>query len=110
MQTVAETPTFIKQTEKLLDEDERKELIDYLAANPTAGDKIEGTGGIRKLRFATKGKGKRGGARVIYFYHSPGVPVFALAAYAKNKKVDLTDKEKRTLKGLVNVLLERNTL
>ena len=61
MQTVAETPTFTRQADKFLSEDDRRELIDHLAGNPLAGDEIRGTGGVRKLRFATLGRGKRGG-------------------------------------------------
>ena len=67
MQTVAETPTFSRQAERLFDEDEKSELISFLAENPTAGDVIPETGGVRKVRFAASGKGKRGGARVIYY-------------------------------------------
>lgn len=65
MQTVAETPTFSRQADKLFREDEKRELINFLAENPLAGDEIPGTGGVRKLRFAVPGRGKRGGARVI---------------------------------------------
>ena len=63
VQTVAETPTFTRQADKLFSELERRELIDHLAENPLAGDEIPGTGGVRKLRFAALGRGKRGGAR-----------------------------------------------
>jgi len=68
MQTVAETPTFTRQAEKLFSEEEKRDLIDFLAENPLARDEIPGTGGVRKLRFATSGRGKRGGARIIYYY------------------------------------------
>jgi hypothetical protein len=61
MQTVAETPTFIKQAEALFSDAEKAALIDYLAANPLVGDEIPGSGGVRKVRFAAGGKGKRGG-------------------------------------------------
>ena len=71
MQTVIETPTFTRQADKLFSEDERREPIDMLAENPLAGDEIPGTGGVRKLRFTTSGRGKRGGARVIYYYAVP---------------------------------------
>ena len=67
MRTVAETPIFSRQIDKLFSEDEKRELIDYLAENPLAGDEIPGTGGVRKVRFAASGRGKRGGARVIYY-------------------------------------------
>lgn len=70
MQVIAETPIFTRQTEKLFSEDEKRELIDFLAENPLAGDEIPGTGGVRKVRFAASGKGKRGGARVIYSHIS----------------------------------------
>jgi len=59
---------FTRQADKLFSDEERKELIDSLAEHPAAGDEIPGTGGVRKLRFAAMGRGKRGGARVIYFY------------------------------------------
>ena len=58
MQTVAETPTFTRQADKLFSEEERKELIDYLAENPLAGEEIPGTGGVRKLRVAASGRGR----------------------------------------------------
>ena len=74
MQTVAETPTFTRQAAKLFNEDEKRELIDYLAENPLAGDEIPGTGGVRKLRFGALGRGKRGGARAIYFYGGERMP------------------------------------
>ena len=72
MRTVAETPTFTRQTDKLLAEEERRALIDLLAEDPSAGEKIPGTAGVRKLRFAASGRDKRGGARVIYFYGGTG--------------------------------------
>lgn len=59
MQTVAETSLFVKQAAALFTDDERKDLIDFLATHPQAGDEIPGAGGVRKLRFGAKGKGKR---------------------------------------------------
>ncbi|KRW97571.1 type II toxin-antitoxin system RelE/ParE family toxin [Paracoccus sp. MKU1] len=104
MQTVAETPIFTRQTEKLFDEDEKRELIDFLAENPMAGDEIPGTGGVRKLRFAVSGRGKRGGARVIYYYLDETMPLYALLAYAKNARNDMTPDEKRTVAALATAL------
>ena len=101
MQTVAETPTFTRQTEKLFTENEKQELIAFLAENPQAGDIIPDTGGVRKLRFAASGKGKRGGARVIYYFLDETVPLYALLAYPKNAKSDLTVDEKRAAAALV---------
>lgn len=62
MRTVVETPTFSRQADKLFSEDDKRELIDLLAASPMAGVEIPVTGGVRKLRFAAAGHGKRGGA------------------------------------------------
>lgn len=104
MQTVAETPIFSRQTEKLFSEDEKRELIDFLAENPLAGDEIPGTGGVRKVRFAASGRGKRGGARVIYYYLDETMPLYALLAYAKNAKDDMTPDEKRAVSALVVAL------
>lgn len=100
MQTVAETPTFSRQADKLFNEDERRELIDLLAESPLVGDEIPGTGGVRKLRFGAMGRGKRGGTRVIYFYGGEDIPVYALLAFAKSAKTDLTSAERRTVAAL----------
>lgn len=104
MQTVAETPTFTRQADKLFSEGERRELIDYLAENPLAGDEIPGTGGVRKLRFGALGRGKRSGARVIYFYGGENIPVYALLAYAKSAKTDLTPAERHAVAGIVKAI------
>ncbi len=100
MQTVAETPTFTRQADKLLSEDEKRQLIDFLSENPLAGDLIPGTGGVRKLRFAASGRGKRGGVRVIYYYLDEAMPIYLLLAYAKTAKTDLTTDEERTVSAL----------
>ncbi|HJZ95384.1 MAG TPA: type II toxin-antitoxin system RelE/ParE family toxin [Candidatus Solibacter sp.] len=73
----------------------------WIAANPEAGDVIEGTGGARKVRFAGKGKGKSGGYRVITFFSGVELPVFLLNIFAKNEKIDLSAKERRVLKSLL---------
>jgi hypothetical protein len=65
VQSVVETPIFSRRADALLTRDERAELITTLASNPMAGDVIPGTGGVRKLRFGARGRGKRGGFRVI---------------------------------------------
>ena len=68
--SVIETPEFLSATRKLMNDEERALLVDYLAYNPRAGDLIPGTGGVRKLRWRLEGRGKRGGGRVIYFHLS----------------------------------------
>ena len=81
LHTVVETPEFLSRAKRLLTDAERLALVDHLAANPTAGDLMEGTGGARKVRWGARGKGKRGGARVISFYGGPGLPVFLLTLF-----------------------------
>jgi hypothetical protein len=103
--TVIETPEFLSAARRLMNDDERRALIDYLAYHPTAGDVIPGTGGVRKLRWALEGRGKRGGARVIYFYHDEGVPLFALTAYAKNERADLSQGDRNDFRRLTALLV-----
>lgn len=104
MRTVVEIPTFTRQSEKLFNEGEKRELIDFLAENPLAGDEIPGTGGVRKVRFAASGRGKRGGARIIYYYLDDQMPVYALLVYAKNTKADMTPDEKKAVRSLTAAL------
>ena len=95
--TVVEAPAFTRRAEKLLSVDERKDVIDHLAAFPEEGDEIPGTGGVRKIRFAAKGKGKSGGVRVIYYYFDDHVPLYALLIYGKGERADLTPDERRVV-------------
>ncbi len=87
--SVVETEAVVRQIDRLLSTSIREELIGFLAFNPEAGHAIPGTGGIRKVRWAVAGKGKRRGLRVIYYFHSEMMPLFLLMAYAKSKKTDL---------------------
>ena len=107
MQTVVETQIYLRDARDAgLTEDERKRIVDFIAANPDAGQEIPGTGGARKLRFAGKGKGKSGGYRVITFYSGQDIPVFLLNVFAKNEKTDLTQKERNQLKAVLGELAE----
>lgn len=76
----------------------------FIGANPEAGEVIP-DGGVRKVRWALAGKGKRGGARVIYYYHSERLPVFLLAAYAKKEKANLSRAERNAMMRLVPILV-----
>jgi hypothetical protein len=105
--SVVETPEFLAATRRIMDEEERGLLVDYLARNPLAGDIVQGTGGVRKLRWALAGRGKSGGARVIYYCHSSAVPVFALAAYAKNERANLSQADRNEFRRLTALLVER---
>lgn len=104
MQTVAETPSFTAQANAILTEEEKKEIIDLLAAEPECGEVIPSTGGIRKVRVALPGRGKRGGARVVYYYLDETIPVYALAIYAKNVQTDLTTEQKKVLAKLAQAI------
>jgi hypothetical protein len=89
MLTVIETPVFQKQAEKLWSVAERMGFIDWIAQNPLAGDVIPGAEGARKVRWSVAGKGKRGGARVIYFNLSAEGVVLLVAVYAKSDQVNI---------------------
>jgi len=104
--TVVETERFLKDAKVLMPESERSELVAFVAANPEAGDVISQAGGVRKLRWSLPDRGKRGGARVVYYYHSERLPVFLLAAYAKNEKANLSMAERNAMKRLVPILVE----
>ena len=98
--TVIETPSFMRDAKKLLNDDELRDLVSFLAYNPSAGIVLKGTGGIRKIRWAREGGGKSGGFRVIYFFHSLEIPLFALAIFAKNEKSNISQSERNALRKL----------
>ncbi|NCS88775.1 MAG: addiction module toxin RelE [Ignavibacteria bacterium CG2_30_36_16] len=104
--TIVELPEYIKSAEKELSKDERDELIYYLSSNPKAGTLMQGTGGVRKLRWASKGKGKSGGSRVIYFYYNETIPLFLLTIFGKNEKINLSKAERNELAKFVKELVK----
>lgn len=103
---VVETAAFLKDVRNILNDDERKGLREFLAANPKAGAVIPGSGGVRKLRWSVEGKGKRGGGRVIYFYHDDAMPLHLFKFYKKAAKENLTSREKNALSGVVKALVK----
>jgi hypothetical protein len=104
--TVVETRAFRRKAARLLSEVQILELIVYLSANPDSGVLIKGAAGIRKLRWATSGRGKSGGVRVIYYFHNQDMPLYLLGVFGKNEKANLTGAEKNELRNLVNELVK----
>jgi len=102
--TVGETPLFIRQASAVWSDEERISFVNFIAENPEIGNVIADTGGVRKVRWAMGGSGKRGGARVIYFYHDPGRPLYLLMVYAKARQEDMTPDEKRLVRQLAATL------
>jgi hypothetical protein len=96
-----ETPIFTRRAKELLDDDSYIALQKQLVLTPSAGDVIEGTGGIRKMRVAAKGHGKRGGARVIYYHFVSASQIALLMIYPKNEQQDLTADERKALKAVI---------
>jgi len=103
--TVVETPGFLRDSAAALTEQQRSELVSYLAANPEAGDIMPETGGARKVRWRAKRRGKRGGARAIYYYHDQSLPLFLLNVFTKNEKANLTKAERNEMKELLPRLI-----
>jgi len=107
LQSVVETPAFQRTAAKAgMTENEIDQLIGYLAANPEAGDEVQGTGGCRKVRVAGRGKGKSGGYRVITFFSGPRIPLFLFAAYSKGDQADIDGKQRAMLKKVTKEIVE----
>lgn len=94
-------PTFTKQAQDLFEDDEYRLFQLDLVARPDAGDVIPGLGGLRKIRWGAKGKGKRGGARIIYLLiPKPGI-IYLFYAYTKGDITDLSTGQKKRLRQAV---------
>ena len=103
--SIAETETFQRKVARLLSDDEKAELIAYLAMHPNAGVLVKATGGIRKLRWARHGQGKSGGVRVIYNFHSDMMPLYLLTIFGKNEKANISGREKQLLTRAIEDLV-----
>nr|WP_295777279.1 type II toxin-antitoxin system RelE/ParE family toxin [Rhodoferax sp.] len=106
MLTIAELPEYIRKADKLLSQAERSDVVSYLAAHPKSGDLMEGTGGVRKLRWGRGTQGKSGGVRVIYYVHSDAMPLYLLTLFAKNERANLSKAERNELRELVDLLID----
>lgn len=107
MHSVAETPIFSRRADALLSREDRAALIDTLASAPFSGALVPGLGGIRKLRFAPKGRGKSGAFRVIYYVAIADRPILALLIYGKNEQDNITPQQRD---ALLAVLAEEKAL
>jgi mRNA-degrading endonuclease RelE of RelBE toxin-antitoxin system len=106
LMTVLETNTFIKRAATCMPDPEREAFIAYIAAYPEAGVRIPETGGVRKVRWGVDARGKRGGVRVVYYYHGATLPIFLLTVYAKNERDDLSQRDKQHIRRLTATLVE----
>lgn len=100
LHAVLETPAFSRRADALLSREERAELIDTLARDPLAGAVMRGLGGVRKLRFAPKGRGKSGAFRVIYYVLTEKQPILALLLYGKNEQGELSSAQRKVVADL----------
>lgn len=107
--TIVELPEFIRKADNLMGTEKHDELLYFVSTNPMAGVLVQGTGGIRKLRWATGNRGKRGSMRVIYFYRNPAFPLFLLTAFGKNEQENLTKSERNDLAKLTKLLTRNYT-
>ena len=104
MLTVVETSAFVRRAQKLLSTEEHEDLLFFLALHPQSGDEIPGTGGVRKVRYAARGKGKSGGVRVIYYFFDEENPLYAIFLYGKNEQANLTPAQKQVVAALAATL------
>lgn len=105
---IVETESFYKDALAVLSEEDLVDLKMRIATNPKSGVLVPHTDGLRKLRYAAKGKGKRGGARIVYYYQSHIMPIFLLAFFSKGEKDDLTPMETARIRDFVKQLVVAN--
>jgi hypothetical protein len=100
--TVIETPVYSNKVGGILTEDERDAFAAFIAANPTAGSVVRGSGGVRKVRWAQQGRGKSGGSRVIYFNRLDCGEIWLLTIYAKGDKSTIPAHELQLIKEAID--------
>lgn len=106
--TFVELPAFSRYRADYLDDEGYRGLQEAMMQNPAAGDVIEGTGGLRKMRHGDprRSKGKHGGLRVIYYWWDGGSQFWLFTLYDKDEMADLSPDEKKALKGMLKAELE----
>jgi hypothetical protein len=98
---IIETSFFTRRVQALLDDDDYRHLQTTLVLRPDAGDLIPGGGGVRKIRWGAKGRGKRGGMRVIYYWAVKQDRILMLMIYAKNEQANLTPEQLKVLRSII---------
>lgn len=98
---IVETPIFTRRIMKLMSDDSYRALQSHLVMDPETGKLIQGSGGLRKLRWSALGRGKHGGSRIIYYWITSRNTIFMLMAFAKNERSDLSREQLRILRKLV---------
>lgn len=101
MYTVIETPVYSSKVGGVLAEDERDAFAAFIASNPLAGSVVRGSGGVRKVRWARKGGGKSGGARIIYYNRLANEEIWLLTIYAKGDRSTIPAHELKTIKEAI---------
>lgn len=104
--SVVETNAYLAAAKGVMTEEERAEVVNMIAADPECRELIVGGGGVRKVRFAVGGRGKSGGVRVVYLFHSVGYPAFLLAVFGKNQKANLTKAETNALAKVAKRIID----
>jgi hypothetical protein len=102
MYTVIETPVYSKLAEGILTENERDSFAVFVASNPQAGSVVRGSGGVRKVRWAQQGRGKSGGARIIYYNKLNNGEIWLLTIYAKGDRSTLPSHELKVIKEAID--------
>lgn len=107
MQAVIETESYLRAAKDAqMSAEEMTSAVDLVAADPEAGDVMQGTGGVRKARLAGRGKGRSGGYRIVWYYGGGDIPVFLLTVFGKGEKANLTQGERNALRSLTGTLRE----
>lgn len=105
--SIIESRSYLADAERLMSATEREMVVDAIAAAPEAGVVIKGTSGLRKTRIPLMGRGKRGGGRVVYWYHSQGYPAVLLTVFAKNEADDLTAEQRKRFAAIGAAIIEQ---
>ena len=100
--TVIETPVYSNKVGGILTDDERDSFAVFIASNPHAGSVVRGSGGVRKVRWAQQGRGKSGGARIIYFNQIENGEIWLLTIFAKGDRSTIPSNELKVIKEAID--------